>query len=237
MLQKLLDWPFKSFEKSLNQAVLPHAIIALNTAEISTDGNQWDENMTQTFLKDFDKVLKSSSEFEKYMEFWTSRGKDIQSLEDLLKCYYTSVTVIRIPRKPAYMRIGDQVERLHKIIGDRCKSARGTREKAQMLSDANELHTYLQYAFDHFSVDLDKPFNFIEVSLNSNPIPPTFAGNILKLAIEMKNRCKLTNGTKIFSDSLGKMVVSCILLDITRRSKGQYLDYLPIWHEPANPSI
>jgi hypothetical protein len=223
VLQKLLDWPFKSFEKSLNQVALPHVIIALNATEISagTDDSQWDEHTaTRIFMEDFNKVLDRGNEFNKYIQFWKDRGKKIQSLEDLLKCFYASITVIRIPAKPAYMRIKSQVLRLYTIIERCCYTAYKTRVQVRMLSDADDLHTYLQYAFDHFSIDLDKPFNFIEASLKNNPIPGTFAGNILKLAIQIMDRTRLTDGTKIFS-ILGQIVASCILLDITRhRSKG-----------------
>jgi hypothetical protein len=215
VLPKLLAWSIKSFDKSLNQAGLPHLIIAVNKAKVSTSNNQWDEDsdtVTGTFLAKYDEIL---DENEDHVQFWNDRGKNIQSLKDLLGCYYASITVIKIPEKPAYMRIQDQVKKLHGAIECCCYSAYKSKEQDRMLSN-----TYLQCAFDHFSIDLNKPFNFIEVSLRNNPIP-TFAGNILTLALEIMNRTGLTDGTKIFSLALGEMVASCILLDIIRyRSKG-----------------
>jgi hypothetical protein len=221
VLPKLLAWSIKSFDKSLNQAGLPHLIIAVNKAKVSTSNNQWDEDsdtVTGTFLAKYDEIL---DENEDHVQFWNDRGKNIQSLKDLLGCYYASITVIKIPEKPAYMRIQDQVKKLHGAIERCCYSAYKSKEQDRMLSDTGDLHTYLQCAFDHFSIDLDKPFNFIEVSLRNNPILPIFAGNILTLALEIMNRTGLTDGTQIFTLTFREMVASCILLDITRhRSKG-----------------
>jgi hypothetical protein len=218
ILQPLLDWPFKPSEQSLNQTVLPHLIIVLNQT-ISSHDNQLDEDTaTRTFLGKFNKLL---GKFGERIQFWNNRGKEIRSLEDLLKCFYASITVIEMPKIRAYMRIKDQVLNLYTVIERCCYSAYKTRAQVGMLSNADELHTYHQYAFDHFSIDLVNPFSFVETSLKINHIPSTFAGNIPKLAIEIMNRSGLNGGMEILSAILGKMVASCILLDITRhRSKG-----------------
>ena len=90
-----------------------------------------------------------------------------------------------------------------------------------MLTNVDELQAYLLSAFDHFSKDLSTPFNFVEVSLRNNPIPLDFRGNILKLAMAIKQRTGQTNGRLIFKD-LSPMVASCILLDLARsRLKGE----------------
>lgn len=221
MLHKLLDWALKSLEKSLNQFVLPHAIIVLNSVDDSVTNGRWDTTeATSKFFAGFDGILDRDDGFREYKQFWKNRGKTPKSLQDLLECFYSSVTVIRIPTKPAFMRIRDQAKTLHQKIVKCCKDAYETRLSVRMLSDADDLHVYLQYAFDHFSNKLDTPFNFIEVSLRNNPIPPDFGGNILKLSIELKDRTGRNDGRSIFQE-LGPMVASCILLDIARhRLKG-----------------
>jgi hypothetical protein len=84
-----------------------------------------------------------------------------------------------------------------------------------MLSNSENLNIYLQSAFDHFSQDLDMPFNFMDVSFMINPIPQDLAGNILKLAVAMKAR--YDNPRKIFEE-LSLMVASCIILDCVRQN-------------------
>jgi hypothetical protein len=84
-----------------------------------------------------------------------------------------------------------------------------------MVSNSETLNVYLQSAFDHFSQDLDTPFNFMDVSFRINPIPLDFGGNILKLAVAMKAR--YDNPKKLFEE-LSFMVTSCILLDCVRQN-------------------
>lgn len=227
VLHKLLDWALKSLEKSLNQFALPHAIIVLNATDNSVNAKQWDMNeATNAFFADLGGVMDMNHEFEEYKRFWQDRGKKIESLKDLLESFYSTVTVIRMPAKPAYMRIKTQLETLHQKIVGCCQSAYNTRLSVRMLSNADDFHAYLQCAFDHFSSEMDIPFNFIEVSLRYNPIPLDFGGNILKLAIDIQDRTGWDDGKRIFQ-KLGHMVASCILLDIARhRSKGKSVYYL-----------
>ena len=85
-----------------------------------------------------------------------------------------------------------------------------------MLLNSDELQPYLQYAFDHFSRDLDTPFDFVQASFSNNPIPADFGGNILKLAINIMEVWKdHLNGPDIFKE-LSFMVASCIMLDSAR---------------------
>lgn len=91
-----------------------------------------------------------------------------------------------------------------------------------MLLEADELQPYLQYAFDHFSSDLDMPFDFVKASMLNNPIPRDFGGNILKLAINIMDVWHTQlNGMGIFEE-LSLMVASCIMLDAARhKTKGK----------------
>jgi hypothetical protein len=227
VLHKLLDWALKSLEKSLNQFALPHAIIVLNATDNSVNVKQWDMNeATSAFFADLDKVMDMDHEFEEYKKFWQDRGKKIESPKDLLESFYSTVTVIRIPAKPAYMRIKTQLETLHQKIVGCCQSAYNTRLSVRMLFNADDFHAYLQCAFDHFSSEMDIPFNFTEGSLRYNPIPQDFGENVLKLAIDIQDRTGWDDGKRIFQ-KLGHMVASCILLDIARhRSKGKLVYYL-----------
>jgi hypothetical protein len=172
------------------------------------------EKATEALLADLDEVLDNDN-FTEYKEFWKERRKAIRSMKDLLESFYSSVTVVRIPAAPRYMLMKDQLETLHQKITECCEDAYKTRRSVRMLSNANDLHMYLQCAFDHFSENLDSPFNFIEVSLRNNPIPLDFGGNILKLALAIKDQAGQSDGRIIFR-KLSKMVASCIYLDIVR---------------------
>ena len=98
---------------------------------------------------------------------WARRGKTIHTMKDLLECYYSSVTVIRIPAKGRYPKIDDQIRELRNLLQKRCVESSSAKLKSRMLSSFDELNMYLQCVFDHFSQDPDNPFNFIEVARSS----------------------------------------------------------------------
>lgn len=137
-------------------------------------------------------------------------------MKDLLLCYYSSISVVRIPTKGRYMLIDQQVGKLHKQIVSKCSLSFSTKRKTRMLSNSDELNVYLQCAFDNFSQDLDTPFNFIEVAFKNNPIPTDFGGNILQLAVAIKN-CLRYDGPQTFRE-LAYMVASCVMLDCVQHS-------------------
>lgn len=88
-----------------------------------------------------------------------------------------------------------------------------------MLATGEKLQLYLQSAFDHFSQDLDTPFDFIKEAIKINPLPRDFAGNIVKLAIAIKDHSHFTlraDIPRIFNE-LSYHVASCIVLDSIRQ--------------------
>jgi len=216
VLSKLLDWAAASLEKSLNQPHLPHAIIALNATEMNVDQREWDvDAATNSLLNESAGAITRDPRYKEFADHWRSKGKTIRSTRDLLECYYASVRVVRIPTKGRYMLIDQQVSKLYHEISSSCEQAYYAKRKARMLSNSEELNVYLQSAFDHFSQDLDTPFNFMEVAFRNNPIPLDFGGNILKLAVAVRDSGPFQHGPHIFF-KVGNMVASAIMLDCVR---------------------
>ncbi|OCL08081.1 hypothetical protein AOQ84DRAFT_293846 [Glonium stellatum] len=219
-LQLLLDWGSASLEKSVNQPALPHAIIVVNATEQSVDPKEWDiGHATETLLKAVSQALDpfiGAPEFLRRAYFWRSQGIRIESMKDLIRCYYSSFRVVRIPNRDRLGHLREQIHKLHETIADRCDAAYYDKKSARMLSNSSQLNIYIQSAFDHFSCKLEKPFDFIEVSLKHNPIPLDFGGHILQLAVAVQNQWVDQTGAWIF-DRLSSMVASCVLLDCRGR--------------------
>jgi len=157
-------------------------------------------------------------DFRELRNYWAGQGWRIRTTKDLLERYYSSVTVVRIPRAGRYMMIDGQVEELHNVVTMKCADSLRAKRRSRILLNSETLNVYLQYAFDHFSQDLDTPFNFMDVSFKINPIPLDFGGNVLKLAVEMK--AGYEDPRELFK-ALSQMVASCILLGCVRQgSKG-----------------
>lgn len=90
-----------------------------------------------------------------------------------------------------------------------------------MLLDAEELQSYLQYAFDHFADTLNTPFDFVQASFTNSPIPLDFGGSILKLAINLmdvwQDQSNAHTLFEILFEELSNMVASCMMFDSARR--------------------
>lgn len=217
MFEKLVDWAAAALEKSSNQPVLPHAIIVLNASENSTDQHLWEPGVaTKTLLESLSGTILKNEKFKKYATFWRERQRQVDTVEDLLLSYYSSIKVIRIPTHGRPNLISEQVTRLYHCIQDNCTTARLRKGKLRMLLDADELQPYLQFAFDHFACDLDTPFDFVQASFVNSPIPSDFGGNILKLAINLMEVWRnVASGLLIFRE-LSYMIASCIMLDSAR---------------------
>ena len=100
VLKKLIGWASTSFEKSLGQPALPHIIIALNATDLSIDPHQWDvKEATRKLLSDVEGSVEKIPALKTYVEKWRLNGRTIRTTKDLLECYYSSITVVRIPGK------------------------------------------------------------------------------------------------------------------------------------------
>ncbi|KAK1658449.1 hypothetical protein BDP55DRAFT_758767 [Colletotrichum godetiae] len=164
VLDKLLEWGSASIDKSLNQPALSHAVIVLNTTD----------NVGAIFRE---------PRFEEQARLWQDIGRTINTTKDCIDCYYALISVIRVPSRGRYMLMDDQMEKLFELINKRCQVSLLTKKHVRMLATADKLQVDLHVAYDHFSRDLDTPFDFVKEALKHNPIPQDFSGNILNLAI------------------------------------------------------
>lgn len=227
VIEKLLEWAAAALEMSSNQPILPCAIIALNASDLSIDPAQWNVDFsTRWLLHSVEGSISKNVIFKKHAQLWRSRGKTIGGVIDLLHSYYSCVRVVRIPGvgRPKLMK--DQMTKLYNELSTATEDSNRTKRELRMLLDGDELQMYLQMAFDHFASNLDQPFDFVQASFIYNPIPSDFAGNILKLAVNMMDIWqKKVDGEIIFLE-LAYMVASCIMLDSARKkTRGMKTDY------------
>lgn len=89
-----MKWAADAIETSSNQPLLPHAIIAFNASENDPDVNVWNMALnTKKILCDLGSTVHRNETFKRWSKYWGIRGKKIETLEDLLLCYYSSIQV------------------------------------------------------------------------------------------------------------------------------------------------
>lgn len=242
VLEKLLEWGQSSIDKSVNQPTLPHAVIVINATD-KVDEKEWDvAEATRRFLNDIREAIDRDPRFGAYAQNWR-RYRRIETTEDLLKCYYASITVVRVPASPRYMLIDTQVSKLFNVIQSHCRTSLITKKQARMLANADKLQIYLQAAYDHFTLNLHEPFDFVKEALKHSPISRDFGGNILKLALSIKESCSWIQGrTQLVFEYLADMIAHCIFLDSVRQglmgtSLTFMLLFLYIWLIPQQATL
>ncbi|KAI2635875.1 FabD/lysophospholipase-like protein [Hypomontagnella submonticulosa] len=220
VLDKLIRWGAASIDKSLNQPVLPHAIIVFNATDVNVDEKEWDvTKATQMLMTDIRDAIIREPVLQDYA--WRRRGKTITSTKELLECYYASISVVRIPYKGSYMLMNDQVGKLSDLLNDRCKTSYLRKKQVRMLANTEKLQFYLQAAYDHFTKDLNTPFDFVKETLRHSPISRNFEGNILNLALAIRDKSTdalLRGDAEQIFRVIGPMIASCVMLDAVRQN-------------------
>jgi hypothetical protein len=215
-LQKLLEWGAASLEASVNQAVLPHVVIVINGAKISDNETDWDSNQaTAEVLKDYRNSIHQVPYFRHLAQEWRLRGRKIRTISHLIHRFYSSFKVVRIPINGRPDLLLSQMSSLRLILEECCSNSHQSKRMARLLPDSEVLELFFQEAFDHFSTSLRRPCNFVEASLQTNPISKDIGGNFLQLAIDMQNKSRKMRGASIF-EPLSEVVASCLLLHCLR---------------------
>ena len=87
--------------------------------------------------------VKHVPRFQHLATYWKERGRTIETMKDLILCYYFSISVVRIPVKGRYMLLNDQVSKLQDEIASCCNLSYNIKRKARMLLTIDELDIYL----------------------------------------------------------------------------------------------
>ena len=156
--------------------------------------------------------------FNSYARHWRRKGRTINTMVDLIRCYYADISVVRVPEKGRYMLTNLQIVKLHREIIKHCDASVSAKDDAHMLSNVDELNSYLQAGFDHFTTKEDSPFNFVDVAFKNKPIPRDFGDHMLELAVKVQEVTRVRDGPKLFK-ILSSMVASCIFTDCIRQSR------------------
>ncbi|KAI0974552.1 hypothetical protein F4678DRAFT_458515 [Xylaria arbuscula] len=185
----LVDWAHQAIEKSCNQSVLPHAVIALNKASTQSEkDDRWDaDSLTDKLLETAKKALEKNHTLKNKAAFWTDRNVKIETVKDLLGCYYASVKAIRLPMLQYPELLEQQVSKLYNTISEKCKESHERRRQ-------------------HPSFDI-------------NPISPSFGlrNGIFRLAVVVQQLISHRNGLLVWQRISG-VIASCCMLNAHQRS-------------------
>lgn len=191
----------------------------LNATSPAIDEDEWDiATATKRLMEHVSHAVIDNPFFASYAQHWRRKGKVVDNMLDLIRCYYADISVVRVPQKGRYMLTHSQINELHHEIVKYCDASFSAKDEAHMLSNVDELNSYLQAGFDHFTTKENQPFNFVDVAFKNKPIPRDFGDHILGLAVNVQEETRVRDGPKLF-EVLSFMVASCIFTDCIRQSR------------------
>lgn len=182
------------------------------------DDDEWDVKIATERLMDHVKMAIWSDPIKYYLDKWVKKGRPINSCEELIRCYYSNVRVVRVPIKGHNTLIKTQIDKLYLELQQACQASFKAKLEARQYCTTDELNRYLEAAFDHFSTKPNEPFDFIGVALKADPIPQGFCDHISMLAFATSIKGAFNNTVK-GADTFRKLscvVASYIMLDCIR---------------------
>jgi len=186
-IERLIKWADHVLTKTVNQPSLPLAIIVANGMKNNPTGWLDEDFATDALLKRVKNVQLVDTKMRKIAQSWQdklSNGRKIVSLFDLLQLYFEDICVVYIPSKQGKPdTIYGQYQKLRRRIKIECQRVQTKKEESENLLNTIELARYFNAAFNHFSHNSHKPFDFFKFSRNNNPLPEAFdqhASNLLR---------------------------------------------------------
>ena len=191
-----------------------------NSTSLNVDESEWEvEHATRSLMNLIKDDIHKNDQLKELAEHWKEHKKlTLGTTEDLLKRYYASVVVVRIPEKGRYPLLQSQVTRLRKEILKACLQAHYAKQTARMLANVEEMGFYLKAGFDHFSTKLDEPFNFMDVSIRRTPFSKDLNDHILNLVVDTSPDASPKEAPTAFQD-LSPLLASCFQLEYVRSSR------------------
>ncbi|KAI0490190.1 hypothetical protein F4859DRAFT_183291 [Xylaria cf. heliscus] len=234
VVEKLLAWADANHSKSINLPTKPHAIIALNKCSNSTPDAMWNTlTATDELYKSMDSQLQKNNTFQAYVKKWESSRFRISDMEELFRCYYSKVHVIRLPDKSRYKLLEQQRDELYNIIRECCSKSFMKKRESRILPDADEFGIYISLAFDHFSQTLEEPFDYVKASLRHQPPPQTMADKLYAFARLVALRLDIEGDIQSLFTKITDVVASCLMLDAARKRRfGQPDDWFKVETRP-----
>ncbi|KAJ4183357.1 hypothetical protein NW755_009848 [Fusarium falciforme] len=230
---QLVQWGHSATIQSYNKPVLPSAIIAFINRDEQVDPRDYDlEDARKSF---FDKPslqnVSRDKALQPYIQYWETNGQHIESAEELLSCYYSSVSVVHFPSGKRPTTMHQQVRKLYGRISEVCSESQKRRDAAWMKWNAATLPLFVRKAFTHFASNYETPFNFSDAWVDLQNISFNFNGSIFNLARMVRGQRKLSHAGMPLWDDISSFVASCLFLNCVRTKQPECKPPEKLWKQ------
>lgn len=194
-MENMIIWADKVHRASLNQAIVPRALLVLNAIHITGhDRDSWLDGARAT--QRTAELMKSwailSTGLTKIADKWNAmlpENEKVASMMDLFLRYFKSLSVVCLPRRDDAHEAGDffrQAQCLYAKIKDLSNDV-GI-ERRQNLSEINSerLESVLNSGIQHFVTKFGEPFDFFRHAMAHLPMRQHLADYATALMMEVR---------------------------------------------------
>jgi hypothetical protein len=219
-LNKVLDWAQASETAATNKLVLPKLLIVINQA---AHDSPWDPAKAKEFVfeQHKDLLVQKGSKMQKCARRFRRLGVRIETIEDLLCCYYREVEVLYIPnaeRGNNLPQLSKQLKLLYDLLQEGSKLSQEIKSKRHRLLSSADQARFFKLAFEHYARTPDLPFDFLEYLLKLHPLPNNLTNN-LALFIDQVRTAATDGSHGVPKDLLATttpVIASAVALDAAR---------------------
>ncbi|KAJ5364525.1 uncharacterized protein N7496_010238 [Penicillium cataractarum] len=224
--EQLIMWADNVHQTSLNQATLPRAVLVLNNIPLSTqDEKDWSNEKwaTEKAYKTLTRCTVLSPGLTQIAERWNEilpPNRQINSVMDLLRFYYKSLSVVYIP--PRNNKFGAngffrQIQRLRASIHNLGSEVMHERTETSALINSETLESILNDGLNHFFTKFGEPFDFFKHAITHKPSHQDLVGYATTLLMEMREN---EHNNKMLDERCAKLFASyrCLMLLTDRGS-------------------
>ncbi|KAI8712039.1 RING-type domain-containing protein [Fusarium sp. LHS14.1] len=215
---QLVEWGHSAMMHSYNKPILPTAIIAFINRDDRLGPWKYDLGTARTSFFEMPSLqrISENKELQPYIQYRKTNGKIINSAEELLDCYYSSVSVMHFPNGNHPTTMHQQIQELYGIINALSLKKKTTLDWKRWNWNAATFPLFIRKAFAHFASKYETPFNFSDAWVDVQNFSLGFDRAIFNLARMARGRRDMSDaGIGLWEDMSG-FVASCLFLRYAR---------------------
>ena len=218
-MARLIDWAKNAHDWTTNQGTKPALIYIINRENMA-DLREWSD-MASAKRRIMDK-MKNSIRFESERLEWKARLRNIRTADQLLLCYYSSISVVFIPEFNAKnpnceaSEMMQQYQKLYHEIDSLSTASAKAREQAGLLFDSENLARHSITVLDELAKDPEAPLDLHKLVVVSQAHPNDFPSHVLNMLSRLSQNDENMNELVLINRVSG-YVATCVASEVMRK--------------------
>ena len=186
----LVEWAHDAHDRTTNQGAKPGLVYIIDM-DSNLDPSEWmngDFATTRIMAK-----LQASTKFKSMQHLWRTRNTKVETVQDLLHCYYSNIRVVFIPYfdpsrpccEAAAMK--EQYSTLYRVITELSSTSADRRKVIGTLFDLDSLSIHTIGVLEKLAQDYQSTVDLHGLVGSSQEYPTGFSSHVLDFLVRFGN--------------------------------------------------